>query len=110
MRQFHTDSKKTTVEFFLGYVSPEQVMSRNRFHGSFQEDVGFDHSNLLKVEYRGDQMAYYKQEYGNGTNCDLTDGKPRSTTIMFVCAEEVWRNSLLSSHQFLRAQPILSFR
>ncbi|KAL3089988.1 hypothetical protein niasHS_006440 [Heterodera schachtii] len=81
--QYHEDkeSKKRT-EYFLGnFVAMNaEVEARH-----------FDQLNPPTRKMGDERLAYYPVTYTHGTVCDLT-GKPRKTTVLYVCDEDARQN------------------
>ncbi|PIO66337.1 hypothetical protein TELCIR_11952 [Teladorsagia circumcincta] len=73
-----------TAEYYLGNLHVD--------YSTLSAPV--NHDNPPKRVIDGEEYAYYPVLYSQGTTCDIT-GKPRTTTVMYICVESA-RNQIHS--------------
>ncbi|VDO70117.1 unnamed protein product [Haemonchus placei] len=66
-----------TAEYYLGNLHVD--------YSTLSTPV--NHDNPPKRIIDGEEHAYFPVLYSQGTTCDIT-GKPRTTTVMYICVEE----------------------
>lgn len=52
----------------------------------FVQSSPSNHDTPLKRVIDGEEHAYFPVHYSQGTTCDIT-GKPRTTTVMYICID-----------------------
>ncbi|KAK6009625.1 glucosidase II beta subunit-like protein, partial [Ostertagia ostertagi] len=73
-----------TAEYYLGNLHVD--------YSTLSAPANYD--NPPKRVIDGEEYAYYPVLYSQGTTCDIT-GKPRTTTVMYICVESA-RNQIHS--------------
>uniref|UniRef100_A0A914EMG4 Endoplasmic reticulum lectin 1 n=1 Tax=Acrobeloides nanus TaxID=290746 RepID=A0A914EMG4_9BILA len=78
INQYHEEKEtKIRTEYYLGNFRQDQ---------SDEDEKTFDQLNPPTKKIEGDDRPYFPVHYRQGTICDLT-GKPRMTTVIYVCEE-----------------------
>uniref|UniRef100_A0A7E4WDX9 Endoplasmic reticulum lectin 1 n=1 Tax=Panagrellus redivivus TaxID=6233 RepID=A0A7E4WDX9_PANRE len=77
--QYHEskDAKTSRTEYYLGNYRLDQTV---------EDAKKFDQLNPPVTTINNVNYPYYPVYYRHGTACDLT-GKPRTTTVMYICHE-----------------------
>ncbi|KHJ94204.1 glucosidase II beta subunit-like protein [Oesophagostomum dentatum] len=95
--QFHEEKDVRgvgrTAEYYLGNLHVDYTTAV-RLTSSLFSCAGMDYNNPPKKVIDGEEYAYYPVYYSQGTTCDIT-GKPRTTTVMYICVENA-RNQIHS--------------
>ncbi|CAB3998698.1 Hypothetical predicted protein [Paramuricea clavata] len=97
VRQYHDEKPRsqTLQEFFLGRAkkdkgkdgekSAKEVVEQKK--ESVEKEEKKEEEQVLhpKHNFQGREVPYYEVIMDNGTACDLVEGKPRQSRIIYIC-------------------------